>query len=222
MTGTGHARRVRFGSLRRLRPVSEDWGFDRGRPIDRFYIGRFLEEHSMDISGDVVEIGGDGYSRRYGTDVRSVAVLDRREENLAATFYADLGDPTTVPAGRFDCAVVTQVLQYLREPVKGGASIVRMLRPGGVALCTLPVVSRISRHDADEWGEYWRFTTWSARSIFETAFSPEDVHVRSYGNLLTAVAFLEGLAAEELRPEELAYEDPDFQVLVGVRAVKAG
>ena len=34
--------RVRFGSLRRLTPISRAFGFDRGLPIDRYYIERFL------------------------------------------------------------------------------------------------------------------------------------------------------------------------------------
>ena len=29
---------VAFGDLRRTSPVSNDWGFDRGLPVDRYYI----------------------------------------------------------------------------------------------------------------------------------------------------------------------------------------
>jgi hypothetical protein len=47
------------------------------------------------------------------------------------------------------------------------------------------------------------------------------VTVTSYGNVLAATAFLQGLAAEELHPEELDYRDPDYEVLISVRAVKA-
>ena len=32
-------RTVRFGDLRRLVPFSREFGFDRGTPVDRFYIG---------------------------------------------------------------------------------------------------------------------------------------------------------------------------------------
>jgi hypothetical protein len=51
-------------------------------------------------------------------------------------------------------------------------------------------------------------------------FPPELVSVAPYGNVLSAIAFLHGLAAEELRPEELDHHDPDYQVLIAVRAVK--
>ncbi len=40
--------------------------------------------------------------------------------------------------------------------------------------------------------------------------------------MLTAAAFLYGLAAPDLEPEELAAHDPLFEVIVGVRAVKRG
>ena len=44
--------------------------------------------------------------------------------------------------------------------------------------------------------------------------------MRSFGNVLAAIAFLAGLAAEELRPEELDVNDPDYQAVIVVRAVK--
>ncbi|MBE3119884.1 MAG: hypothetical protein IMZ50_14165 [Candidatus Atribacteria bacterium] len=38
--------------------------------------------------------------------------------------------------------------------------------------------------------------------------------------MLIAIAFLHGLAAEGLRREELDYHDPDYEVLITVRAIK--
>jgi hypothetical protein len=37
--------------------------------------------------------------------------------------------------------------------------------------------------------------------------------------VLAAVAFLYGLGAEELRDDELAANDPDYQLVVSLRAV---
>ena len=59
---------VRFGNLRRLRPISTDWGSERGRPIDRYYIERFLANHSTDIRGHVLEIGTNKYTRALGAE----------------------------------------------------------------------------------------------------------------------------------------------------------
>ncbi len=78
----------------------------------------------------------------------------------------------------------------------------------------------ISRGDMDRWGDYWRFTNLSIRRLFEEVFSPEHVRVESFGNVLAAMAVLHGMAAGELRPEELDYRDPDYEVTIGVRALK--
>lgn len=40
-------------------------------------------------------------------------------------------------------------------------------------------------------------------------------------NVLVACAFLHDLAAQELKPEELDSNDPDYQALITVRAVKS-
>jgi hypothetical protein len=74
----------------------------------------------------------------------------------------------------------------------------------------------------DRWGDFWRFTSLSARRLFEENFSAEDVTVHAYGNVFAAIAFLEGLALEELKPEELDHSDRDYELLIAVRAVKAG
>jgi len=46
--------------------------------------------------------------------------------------------------------------------------------------------------------------------------------VETFGNVVSTIASLHGLAAAELRPEELDHHDPEYQLSIGVRAVKAG
>jgi hypothetical protein len=36
-----------------LEPISRAFGYDRGTPIDRYYLDRFLDEHNGDIRGRV-------------------------------------------------------------------------------------------------------------------------------------------------------------------------
>ena len=78
-----------------------------------------------------------------------------------------------------------------------------------------------NRYDADRWGDYWRLTDQSARKLFEAQFLPENVTVTTYGNALSATSFLEGLAAGELSHVDLDVQDPDYQLVVAVSAVKA-
>jgi hypothetical protein len=97
----------------------------------------------------------------------------------------------------------------------------RTLKPGGVLLATANGLSRIGRREGvDDWGEYWRFTRQSMERLFNGVFPPGQVSIEVYGNVLTAVGFLHGLAAEEFAKDELEYRDPDYEVLIGVRAVK--
>jgi hypothetical protein len=97
----------------------------------------------------------------------------------------------------------------------------RILRPGGVVLATVPGISQIVRYDMDRWGDYWRFTSLSARRLFEEAgFSKSDTIVEAHGNVLVATAFLQGLSTRDLQTEELNHQDPDYEVLITVRAVK--
>jgi glycosyltransferase involved in cell wall biosynthesis len=51
--------RVSFGDFSRIAPISQDFGFDRGTPIDRHYVEDFLTRNSGDIKGRVLEVGDD-------------------------------------------------------------------------------------------------------------------------------------------------------------------
>ncbi len=214
---------VRFGSLHRLQPISGVFGFDRGQCIDRYYIENFLAAYSEDIQGHVLEIGDDGYTRRFGGQkVVKSDVLHVQEGNPKATLVADLTCAGHIPSDTFDCIVFTQTLQHIYDVRAALRHLYRILKPGGVLLATFPGISQISRYDMDRWGDYWRFTSLSARRLFEEVFPPENVTVKAHGNVLSAIAFLHGLAAEELRREELDYHDPDYEVIITVRAVKPG
>jgi SAM-dependent methyltransferase len=211
---------VRFGDLRRLTPVSTRFGFDRGLPVDRWYIEDFLRRHSGDIRGRVLEVGDDRYTRRFGTQVTESDVLHVEDGNPHATIVADLAGAEQIESNTFDCVICTQTLLLIFDIPAAIASLERILKPGGVVLVTVPGISRICTGEAELWGDYWRLTTMSARRLLEEVFPAGKVEVEGYGNVLSAVAFLHGLAAEELERGELQARDPDFEVLVAARAIK--
>src|SRR5512134_3702798 len=94
---------VRFGSLRRLKPISPDYGNSRGLEIDRYYIEQFLSEHLMDIRGHVLEIKHNTYTVRYGGDrVTRSDILHPVEGNPDATIVADLTKADHLPSNDFD------------------------------------------------------------------------------------------------------------------------
>ena len=214
--------RVDFGSLRRVTPVSRRFGLDRGAPIDRYYIERFLETHANDIRGTVLEFGDDTYTKRFGGDrVRKSDILSARGGSRKVTIEADLTDASHIEDDRFDCIICTQTLPFIFDTRAALATMHRILKPNGSLLATMPGISQISRYDMDRWGDYWRFTTLSARRLFGEVFSPETVAVESFGNVLAATAFLQGLAQEDLTPDELNATDPDYEMLITVRVCRA-
>ena len=82
---------VRFGSLRRTSPISREYGFDRGQPIDRHYIETFLARHAGDVAGRVLEIKDDAYTRRFGgARVAHSDVLCLEGDAPQATLVGDL------------------------------------------------------------------------------------------------------------------------------------
>jgi SAM-dependent methyltransferase len=201
-------------------PVSTQWGFDRGTPVDRWYIERFLAEHAGDIRGRALEIRNADYVERFGTGVVRADVLDIDANNPRATIVADLTAADHVPDGLFDCFVLTQTLQFIYDVQAAVRHAHRLLAPGGVLLATLPVVSRIAPRYGLEI-DYWRFTAASCRRLFGDPFGAANVAVRTYGNVLAAMAFLEGAALEEIPREKLVADDPYHPVIVAVRAVKS-
>ena len=212
--------RVRFGDLRRTRPLSRVFGSDRGQPIDRHYIEGFLDRHRSDVRGRVLEIGDDAYTRQFGgAAVARSDILHVAPDNPRATYVGDLSDAPQLPSGAFDCIVLTQTLHLIYDVRAAVATIHRILAPGGVALVTVPGISQI---EDGEWGGgwLWSFTAASLRRRFVGSFPAEAVDVESHGNVLAAVAFLHGVAYEEMAPAEIDRHDPLYPVIVALRAVK--
>ena len=212
---------VRWGGLRRTSPVSRVFGLDRGQAIDRYYIEKFLSDHSTKIGGVVLEIGDDHYTRCLGgSQVTRSEVLHATTGNPKATLTGDLQTGKGVPVEAFDCIILTQTLQFLYDMKSAIRTLHRCLRPGGVVLATGTGISQISRYDMDRWGEYWRFTSLSARRMFEDVFGIGAVTVNAYGNVLAAISLLHGISANELNPAELDVLDCDYEVVVAIEAVK--
>lgn len=211
---------VDFGDFDRVRPISADFGYDRGTPVDRYYVEQFLEKQATDIQGRVLEVGDDSYSRRFGgARITKQDVLHVSASNPAATIVGSLSDVDLLPAGAFDCLVLTQTLHLIYDMPAAVRSMHRALKPGGVALVTVPGLSPIDR---GEWRHtwYWFLTRFSATRLFEEVFGTGNVVVETHGNAHVATAFLQGVSLEELDPSKLAPTDDSLAILVTVVARK--
>jgi glycosyltransferase involved in cell wall biosynthesis len=212
---------VNFGDLRRLSPIST-FGFDRGTPVDRYYVERFLTKYAANIRGRVLEAGDNAYTLRFGGScVERSDILHLDGTNPRATLIGDLQRLDVLPEGVFDCIVLTQTLHFLFDMRAGVATLHRALKPGGVLLLTAPGITQV---DCGTWGSKlaWSLTATAARRLLEERFQSDSVIVEAHGNVLAATAFLYGLAVEELKCSDLDVDDPNFPVIVAARATKTG
>lgn len=202
-------------------PVSRKFGFERGQPIDRYFIENFLRNHSSHICGSVSEFGDTTYTDQFGLDVtRSITISnDTIAQNTNDdVIYGDISDPNfSYGKDLLDCIICTNVLNFIFNVDASVATMAQMIKPeGGVVLATLSSSGPISRFDYDRWGDYWRFTDMSARHLFEKYF--EDVSVTIFGNFGLCVAFYDGQSVEDLNPEIFNEVDPDYQLTIGIVA----
>jgi SAM-dependent methyltransferase len=177
---------VHFGDLRRLDPLSRDWGVERGGPVDRYFVERFLEANRSAIRGRVVAVA------------------------------ADFASVDPLPSNAFDCVLSVHGLQFVYDVRAMARALHRALKPGGVALVTVPGISRIDHRT----GWHWTFTALSMRRLFGTHFPSDGLQVETHGNVLAAAAFLYGIGHPELAAEELDHRDPDYEMVITLKARK--
>lgn len=211
--------RVDFGDLRRTRPIGERFGYDRGGPIDRRYIEQFLERHQLDIAGRVLEVGDDGYIRRYGGDrVTRFDVLHVDPDAPGVTILGDVADTSTLPAGAFDCIVFTQTLQYVYDFESALHNLRGSLAPNGVLLLTVPAISHV---DLDDRSYAWNysFARHAVERMTANCFDGCSTSIESRGNVLTVIGFLHGLGVTELTEAELDDHQMEFSLIHTLRVV---
>jgi hypothetical protein len=202
-------RPVRWGNLRSFTPISVDWGGDRGTPVDRVFFDRFLREHAHLIRGRVLEILDDTYSRTYGgANVTSTLVVDIDGTNPHADLVTDLCVPGALHHEQVDSVVLTQTIGLLPDYPTALVNLWGALRPGGSMLITNNVLGRVAgrEHGLDA----VRHTPLGLRLTVERVLPDAVVEEHGFGNLVTSIALLQGISAEELTDEELAYHDPTY------------
>ena len=208
---------MNLGRISSPSPISHQWGYDRGTPIDRYFIEKFMAEHREDVRGEVLEVQEDDYTRLYGgPDVTGSNVLNLDDSNPKATMIGDRAYPATLPAATYDCIILTQTLHLVFDMATAVANVRKALRPGGVALVTVPGITRVEPGPGYEW--HWSLTQDSLRRLLAASFDPAKTEFESYGNLFAATAFLHGAAVEEVPRRKLDRLDPLYPVVVAARA----
>lgn len=206
----------------RLQPASGVWGVDRGLPIDRYYIDRFLQSHREDVRGRVLEVKDSGYARLLDDGrTHRIDVLDVDASNANATVVADLAHADDLPGSQFDCFILTQTLHIIYDIRAALGHAIRLLKPGGVLLCTIPAMSRVNYENGGlASGDYWRLTQAAVGRLCEEFLPASATEITTYGNVAVCSAFLYGLAATEIPAQDLEFSDPWFPLIHCVRAVR--
>lgn len=212
--------RPRWGNLRRTRPFSDRYGVDRGPVIDRHYIDRFIAEHATDLRGHVLEVAEGRYARVHAGAITELDILDIDPRNDQATVIVDLDDAGSLPRRTYDCIVLTQTLQYLFEPAVALTNLWEALAPGGVLLLSVPATARVDRDLAER--DAWRVLVPGLEHLLQQTCVGGEITVISAGNLLSSIAFLLGLAADELEADELAGNDPHHPLVTCARVRRPG
>lgn len=192
----------RWGNLKRAEPFDAAHGATRGLPVDRRYMREFIELHEASIHGNILEIERsewvDYIWRRGLHPDEHIDIFDINANNPKANIVIDIcidRVPTDTP---YDCIIMMQTLQLLRDPVAALRNLWDCLAPGGIILVSSPVISRLGTlMGKDGSGDLWRFTPAGLKLLLEKSCPEAEVETRGYGSLTSSIGFLSGLCAHE-------------------------
>lgn len=212
--------RLIYFLFKHKKPISNIYGLERGNSIDRYYIENFLDKHKAFIKGKCLEIQDNNYTLKYGQQkVNQSDILDINRINKKATIYGDLRKLDNISDNSYDCIILTQVLQYIDDYESAINECRRVLKPNGILLATFPSIGRIDCA-AGVKGDFWRFTTASAKYIFQKFFPKSNLEIKAWGNVLAGLGFWTGLSQGDLTKRELDYFDENFPCVITVKAIK--
>ncbi|MDE6641161.1 MAG: hypothetical protein K2K63_11605 [Acetatifactor sp.] len=194
-----------------LVPISRNYGTEFGKPIDRYYIEKFLENNREYIQGDVIEIEDTTYTKKYGHSLKSCFAL--HVEEMEDCIKGNLETGEGIDDGMADCLICTQTLQYIYHPENAAKNMWKMLKEGGTALITMPFLCQYFE-GAHSWNDYWRATPQCLKKVLAETFGEDNVEAGSLGNIKTAIGFLYGLCCDDIDEGDFDYNDKEYPVTV--------
>ena len=197
------------------RPISEEWGYDRGTPIDRYYISNFLQSEKVNNKllnrvKKVLEVG----DLRYSSIYYPLAKGDILDHSVGM----DLTKNDTLPKEEYDLFICTQTFHQIYEIDKAIEGAWHLLKHGGVMLATTcGCITKLANNS--DYTHYWGLTEIAFNKMLKEVFG-DNVTTKSYGNAMAATAFIQGLSVEDVDSKILDETDPDFSICISGVAVK--
>ncbi len=199
-----------------MKPISRRCGYERGTPIDRYYIEKFLDSNQKYIQNKVMEVADNQYTCRYSKNIKEALIMHVEGwDKDVVQINLETGNGVAKYANSIDCFICTQTIQMIYDIKTAMKNIYKMLKQDGTALITIAGIAGISLYDYYNWGEYWRVTPKALRMIMEETFDRNKIEIFGYGNIKTTIAFLYGLCVEDLGENDFTYDDEQFPMLIG-------
>jgi hypothetical protein len=182
--------------------LDQDFGSNRGTPLDRQLINEFLEwsVESIPVPVRTLEFGDTIFTQELFPNsenwifeyVPDQSVKVERDYALSGDLLC--GVEMNVPT--FEVIVSTQLLAFTEDPFSAARTLVSLLGINGTIVGTEPQFSPISRFDDNRWGDFFRFTQKGINSIFKRT-EPVKIETFPIGNWTTTLAIFQGFCRED-------------------------
>ena len=122
-------------------------------------------------------------------------ILDPSEVDGDDFLCVDLETGYGVKDETTDVLICLQTLHVIFDLQTAFKNSLRMLRPGGSAFFSFPMISQLSVHDYTRWGDYWRLTPAAIRKLLDGLGDEFEFDLQEYGNFLAVNMFCNGIPA---------------------------
>ncbi len=177
----------------------------RGRPDSpgRFYIDQFLRRYAAECRGRFLEFGDPRYRPTFAPAMVTQYDVLNIVPGPNVTIVGDIQSCSQIPDNTYDVIVCTQVLEHVPNPFLASSELIRILKPGGRLLLTVPAAYPYHAVPRD----YWRFTRDSLHLLFGEHL--HDIQIEPWGNRVSVIASYWYWAYDQLPRDALLRRDPD-------------
>ncbi|MCK5385530.1 MAG: methyltransferase domain-containing protein [Alphaproteobacteria bacterium] len=149
--------------------------FNLSNAMSRKNLDKWLDDALEENGQTVMSVGSDGpvtdfIRTKKGIQLKTLDINADKNPD----FLCDLTDMNVIEDNSFDCVVVLEVLEHVKDPQKALSEIWRVLKSGGKIILSTPFIFHIHAEPHD----YWRFTHYGLSLLLE-AFADVEIRERN-------------------------------------------